>query len=329
MMLLRKIKYRLQLIGIQSLFRLGFFELLSKPKMPIVRILVFHGIDHEGQTHLNSRFISAGYFEQLLTELQKKYNFISLDDLYLNRYDKAKSNLVVTFDDGLQNNVDLAIPLLEKLNIPATFFITTAVSHHEVLWPDFLDLVSFYTEKKTVQFNEKTYIKNKKHEFEYRGTTLKNACKHLPYSSIESIFKLFDEEWQAIKNRNLGIYWQLMSFETVKRISQHRLISVGAHSVYHTNLTTISDDELEVELKQCKRQLELATDQTIHQFAFPFGTYSDRVMAASKNAGFTQMLALDFHKPTDIMNLNLKERFMINPHIGWKEQLYYIKKGGY
>jgi len=328
-MLLKKINYRLRLLWIKTLFKLGMFRKLSTPKQPISRILVFHGLDAIGQTHYNSRFVSVHYFEKLLIELQKNYTFISLDDCYNKRFDATKNNLILTFDDGLQNNLDLAVPILEKLNIPATFFITSCPIHQDVLWPDFLDLVTYNSFKTKVIFDGKEYFKNGKNEFHHQGKTLKNECKQLPFSTIQQLFTLFDEEWQSIKTKNLDVYWQLMTLEEAKNKLQNPLFSIGAHSVHHPNLVAIKEDEANVELRQSKLELEAALGLPIYQFAFPFGTYTQELITLAKNAGYTQLLALDYNHTTDAKEETLKNRFMINPHIGWQEQLYFIKKGTY
>ncbi|MEY3423253.1 MAG: hypothetical protein RIR48_3583 [Bacteroidota bacterium] len=328
-MLYIKIVYHLKLIGIKFLFAIGFFNKLSTPRQPIARILVFHGIDIIGQTHYNSRFVSVHYFEKLLLELKKNYTFILLDDFYNQHYDTERNNLVLTFDDGLQNNVDLAVPILEKLNIPATFFLTSCPKHHEVLWPDFLDLVSFHTTKTSVIFNGKAYTKKGENEFQHHGRTLKNMCKQLSFTTIQNLYTLFDEEWQNIKSQNLAIYWQLMSLENSKNIIQNPLFSIGAHSVYHPNLVALNADDALVEMMQCKKELEDSLGIPIYQFAFPFGTYSQDLKTLAKKSGFTQLLALDYNKASDAKDQMLKNRFMINPHIGWHEQLYFIKKGSY
>ena len=72
-------------------------------------------------------------FERQLVELkQRGYNFVSLTDLV----GAIKSNgcevvkdVAVTFDDGWIDNYIYALPILTRLKIPATFFITTRHIH--------------------------------------------------------------------------------------------------------------------------------------------------------------------------------------------------------
>jgi peptidoglycan/xylan/chitin deacetylase (PgdA/CDA1 family) len=68
-------------------------------------------------------------FEFQLLELRRRgYRFVALgqlvDEIRTNGKEKPDS-VAVTFDDGWIDNYAFAVPLLRKLGIPATFFVTT------------------------------------------------------------------------------------------------------------------------------------------------------------------------------------------------------------
>lgn len=73
---------------------------------------------------------SPGEFEFHLLELQRRgYRFISLDQLVIELHTKGAErpdSAVITFDDGWMDNYTFALPVLTKLGLPATFFVTTA-----------------------------------------------------------------------------------------------------------------------------------------------------------------------------------------------------------
>ena len=63
---------------------------------------------------------------------------------------------------------------------------------------------------------------------------------------------------------------------------------IGAHSVTHPDLTTVSDTQLKSEVVDSKATLEaIAGVGTVTDFAYPYGTYDARVIAALKAAGYT------------------------------------------
>ena len=69
-------------------------------------------------------------FERQIVELQRKgYRFVCLaeivNDIRKRGVEDSKS-VAVTFDDGWVDNYQFALPVLKRLAIPATFFVTSA-----------------------------------------------------------------------------------------------------------------------------------------------------------------------------------------------------------
>lgn len=82
---------------------------------PVTRFVTFHDIMPE----------AAGYFKRNLCFLKKSTNVVSLDDFFSARLSSKKINVVITFDDGYKSWPNYAIPQLQKLRLPATFFVTS------------------------------------------------------------------------------------------------------------------------------------------------------------------------------------------------------------
>lgn len=94
-----------------------------------VRVLCLHGICRDDQKFINSRFLHVSQFDNFLREMQSQVHFLSLRQ-YLNKeLDHDRWNVLVTFDDGYRNNKTLALPILEKYQVPATIFCTTQEVH--------------------------------------------------------------------------------------------------------------------------------------------------------------------------------------------------------
>ncbi|MBN3039331.1 MAG: polysaccharide deacetylase family protein [Candidatus Omnitrophica bacterium] len=94
-----------------------------------VPILMYHRIDKRGE--VSSLSVSPSNFEKQMAFLAKhKYNVISLDE-----FAKAKkqgsclprNTVVITFDDGYEDNYKIAFPILKKHNIPAIIFVIVDV----------------------------------------------------------------------------------------------------------------------------------------------------------------------------------------------------------
>lgn len=86
-----------------------------------IRIVNYHGTDAENKEN----------FESQLIYYKKNYQPMSLKDidsvLMWGGWNHSKPGIMLTFDDGLKSNYDIAIPLLEKHGFTGTFFISSGL----------------------------------------------------------------------------------------------------------------------------------------------------------------------------------------------------------
>ena len=326
-MLYRKIQYRSTLYYRTLLFKLGLGNRLLKNRYG-ERILLFHGVDENGDNNYNSRFISASYFESLISYFSTHFNIISVDDFFKRKFKDHVLNIALTFDDGYLNNHKFVVPILEKYGIPASFYITTIHKIDRYLWPDFLDLVSYYTTKEEIIFKGITFLKNNRNEFVAKNMTLKNKCKQSNYSDIASLYTIFQEDWEQIKSSPLEDYWKLMTYEHIKSIAKNPLFSIGSHALTHSNLTKISEEEAKFEIMESTRILKEELNIPINEFAFPFGSYSDGLIDFCEKEGFSKILLVGKNKKHTPRS-SILERFLINPYISKKHLLASLLKGSY
>lgn len=101
----------------------GFaFWLTSRYTVPI---LMYHSVGYEQ----GSFFVSPQSFFKQMDYLKKNgYQVISLDELVQDirkQMPSKRRQVVITFDDGYQNNFQYAYPILKKFGFPATIFVIT------------------------------------------------------------------------------------------------------------------------------------------------------------------------------------------------------------
>lgn len=72
----------------------------------------------------------------------------------------------------------------------------------------------------------------------------------------------------------------LMSWEQIKELAAAG-IDFGSHTVNHPDLTTLSPEQVERELAESKREIELHTGQTVAHLCYPYGKWNPAVRDAA------------------------------------------------
>lgn len=97
-----------------------------------------------------------------------------------------------------------------------------------------------------------------------------------------------------------------MYWNQVKEISQSNLVEIGAHSMHHKSLDSLSDKDAYNEILDSKLVLELSLGQQITTFAYPYGHFTDQTVEIIKSAGFTSALTT-----IEGTNKNVDEKFIL------------------
>jgi peptidoglycan/xylan/chitin deacetylase (PgdA/CDA1 family) len=64
-------------------------------------------------------------------------------------------------------------------------------------------------------------------------------------------------------------------------------IEFGAHTMHHTDLTTVDADTSFAEIDDSRKQLQALLNQPVKSFAYPYGRYTDEIKKQVVQAGFT------------------------------------------
>jgi len=100
---------------------------------------------------------------------------------------------------------------------------------------------------------------------------------------------------------------EVLNSKKIREIS--RDFEIGAHTLNHKFLTSISNEEAEYEIKQSKVELEAIIGRSVFGFCFPGGKYRSSHIQYAIQAGFTyartvNMFKLDYYPR--IMNTTLQ-----------------------
>ena len=295
------------------------------------RILLYHGVCKYDHLKFNTLFITQKTFESHLKFYKKHFNIVSLDDYYQQKFSNDKFNICLTFDDGFANNYKYVLPLLEQYKVPATFFITAIqAAGYDILWNDFLGIISKYGPAKIGLENE-SYIKDRHKKYISTITGIKLADK-LRLCGFNEKAKMMKELYSLCpfkKNKYDEDYWQQMTAEQIKELATSTFVTIGAHGYYHNDLAQINIRDAAEELTLTRLYLENIVEKKVTSFAFPYGSYNDAVIKASKNAGYAQLLATEFYNDGDKLHSEMRERLTVNPFISVDNQMHAIVTGSY
>lgn len=100
-------------------------------------VVVFHRVHEDRDVYGLS--IDLRTFKEYCEFFQRHFKVIPLGEFVakLERGEPLNRHLAITFDDGYRDNFDNAVPVLEKLALPATFFVVTQwIGSNVVPWWD-------------------------------------------------------------------------------------------------------------------------------------------------------------------------------------------------
>lgn len=115
------------------------------PSVPVVPVLAYHRVTGNVEKY-NGMAVSPAQFRRHMKFLaENNYMPITLDDWYNAVKQNARlpqKPVIITFDDAWQSQYEQALPILTEFNIPATFYVYTAVvgNNTTMSWQQLKDL---------------------------------------------------------------------------------------------------------------------------------------------------------------------------------------------
>jgi peptidoglycan/xylan/chitin deacetylase (PgdA/CDA1 family) len=115
-------RYLKHLLG-RSLFAARLSDVLLRNDAVVV---TFHRVRHRADAS-DSLTIDAEAFERYCRFFRRHFRVVPLPTLVgtLEAGGRLRRELAITLDDGYRDNFDVAAPVLERLSLPATFFVVT------------------------------------------------------------------------------------------------------------------------------------------------------------------------------------------------------------
>jgi peptidoglycan/xylan/chitin deacetylase (PgdA/CDA1 family) len=199
--------------------------------------------------------------------------------------------VAITFDDGYRDNLDIAVPLLQELGLPATFFLVPGLLSGNVRpWWEILGWGFAQARPAVVRWEGRslpTRGRQGRRAFRWLAERLKLLDRATREEQVGELLILLRPEGRWSGDR-LFLDWD------GARQLVRRGFSVGSHSMRHAILSREAPEEQARDLVSSRRQLETELGVKVSLLAYPNGTrvdYDEHTVRAAAQAGHTHALA--------------------------------------
>jgi len=294
-------KYRQSILNVA--YRLGLLKQLHRVwGRNCLTVLAYHRVTNfltqECDTFIPGISAVPEVFESQMSFLKKNFNPVALSDVISFLRGEAALPaypVLVTFDDGYRDIFSNAWPILNRLGIQATLFLST--DYIGKAKPFFWDMVAYcfkHTSKESVDlpfFGHQTW------ETDFQRMQIVeswvNSLRHQSNNDKETAVQKLPEllEVSIPESAFNGL---LMSWDEVLTMSDQGM-EFGAHTQSHPFLSRVSLDQAEAEIVGSQKIVEEVIGKPVAAFAFPGGKAGDISIALETilaNAGFEAAFTL-------------------------------------
>jgi len=273
-----------------GLLRLRLFFRRVVLRRKEVCVLGLHRVlSAEEEAHANSLsgiVLRERTFEGMLEFLSREFRVLSLQTFLRGSDDDPsprKPCCVITFDDGWRDNYLTAYPLLKKHDMPAVIFLVTGlVGAQQTFWVE--QLVRTYREPTGRQRIRERFeqVAGKGQEEPDPGEIVEHL-KNLPARERDRILADLVPGYGDGAHRTDGD--RMLAWEDAAAM-QEQGIEFESHTVTHPLLVYEDDATVQNELRASKQTIEQRLRKAARAFAYPNGTYDERVRSMVQACGF-------------------------------------------
>lgn len=285
-----------------------FGRLLGRQKLSI---LIYHQVVADTDPMRPSE-PTAKVFDWQMWLIAKFFTPMSLTEalVALEKQQLPANAICVTFDDGYLNNLTVAQPILAKYQVPATVYVATGYSSGGNMFND--RILDFIGDQSRSSFNLTVLDLGKQQVSDYPSRIklsyqVIGKIKYLDFRQRQQVIDRLYQDNQASEYPN-----RMMTPEQIKTLANLG-IDIGAHTVDHPILKTLSDEEQLAQLVDSKQTLENIIGQSVENFAYPNGKlhddYSEQTVALVKKAGFNSAVATHYGISTNTSDFFQLKRF--------------------
>lgn len=203
-----------------------------------------------------------------------------------------RSAISLTYDDGIINQLTVARPIMNKLDLPGTFFVITGKvkgsSKGQFIGRPADEIIK---ETASIKTNSDNFFERAS-LIAYTGTTEaveyhSNAGSLFESGKVTEAYELIDEGYKKLRNGNLkntdDVVFHDNAVDTTTWADYKKYAAEGheiaSHTVTHARLAVLDEENLLYELEQSKADIQnFLGEKYIFSAECPYGTENERVM---------------------------------------------------
>jgi len=231
-------------------------QFLHKDKLSI---FLLHGVIKKQEYSVRNytkKHIEADLFDRYMAVLSVYGNALTMEKVLEHLTTKEPfpvNSFAITFDDGFENNISVAAPILEKYEIPAMIYLTTDfIQNNKMSWIDRIEYAVEFSQLRELKFGLNNFIysladnPNKINFLSAVRDFVKKTPDCQPNMFADQICEQLGVEGVHSTDDPLD---KKLSWAKIKELNQKKgILSFGGHSHTHPILSFLSPEELKYEL---------------------------------------------------------------------------------
>jgi peptidoglycan/xylan/chitin deacetylase (PgdA/CDA1 family) len=236
-------------------------------------------------------------FERHIKTIRRYFTPIGVDDVAasMDGGRLPKNPILVTFDDGYKDNLEVALPIMKRHGVKGVFFIATHyVSRRRMFWWDRINYLLKQSRRERIKVSYPDELELSLATPQERASAIRRALR-----IVKSHDGLNLEQFLETLANAAGVAWTneidremaeaaLMTWDQVRELRRAGM-DVQSHTRTHRVLQTLNAAQLRDELQGSKADLEGELDAPISSISYPVGhRLAERhdVRSALEHAGY-------------------------------------------
>ena len=282
-----------------------FHSLAYQDKLTII---MYHGIIRSPLLVDDWCFVDENAFTAQIEYLKKHFEIIALSEAVgrMRNGGIKRPTAVITFDDGYQNNFDVAFPILRRERIPATIFLATGlINTDDTVWYGRINLGLAKTRRSSVEWNDFKFDLSTLDLKAKASAAIQESVKKLEHPKLMETIRRIILELGVDPDCSIemGSPFRMLDKKAIGEMATSALIEFGAHTHHHSILSHLSDGERKNEIRQSIDVIYELTGDPCRYFAYPNGRaedYDNETIKDLKTYGI-QMAVTTISGPNDRM----------------------------